>query len=104
MTNIYVGNLPRDMSAEQLEQAFAAYGAVERVSIITDRMTGQSRGFAFVEMANESEAQKAIESLNGTDLAGRTITVNLAKPKDEKAGGGGGGGERRGGGDEGRRW
>ena len=96
MTNIYVGNLPRDMLAEQLEQAFAAYGAVERVSIITDRMTGQSRGFAFIEMTDESEAQKAIEGLNGTDLAGRAITVNLAKPKDEKASGGGR--ERRGGG------
>lgn len=67
MTNIYVGNLPRDLTAEQLEAAFTAHGAVEGVSIITDRMTGESRGFAFVEMGNDEEAQKAIAALNGTE-------------------------------------
>lgn len=112
MTNIYVGNLPRSISPEELEQAFGAHGTVERVSIITDRETGESRGFAFVEMADDSEAQKAIQAMNGTDLGGRTITVNLARAKEERTGGGGrregggygggggggGGRERRGGG------
>ncbi len=101
MTNIYVGNLSRDLTKEQLEAAFAAHGTVERVSIITDRMTGQSRGFGFVEMSSDEEAQAAIAALNGQDLAGRALTVNVARPKSEGGGGGGGG---RGGDRGGRRW
>ncbi len=100
MTNIYVGNLPGDLTTEQLEEAFAAYGAVERVQIITDRMTGQSRGFGFVEMRDDSEAQAAINGLNGSELAGRVLTVNVARPKAERRGGRGG---PRGGGGK-RRW
>jgi len=90
MTNIYVGNLPRELTNSELEQAFAAYGSVDRVQIITDRMTGQSRGFAFVEMRNDTEAQAAIAGLNGSELGGRVLTVNVARPKPERRGGGGG--------------
>ncbi len=109
MTNIYVGNLPRDLTKEQLEAAFAQYGEVRSVSIITDRATGESRGFGFVEMGNDQEAQSAISSLNGTELGGRVINVNIARPReDRRGGGGGGGGGRRGGGGGnrggGRRW
>jgi len=111
MTNIYVGNLPRDLTTEQLEAAFSAHGEVQSVSIITDRMTGESRGFGFVEMPNDEQAQAAINSLNGTDLGGRIITVNVARPRAEgrggaRRGGGGGGGGRGGrrGGGGGRRW
>jgi RNA recognition motif-containing protein len=111
MTNIYVGNLPFDISEEQLQQAFAEFGAVERVSIVTDRATGQPRGFGFVEMPNDTEAQAAIQGLNGKDLGGRTLNVNVARPKTEGGGGGGGGGRGGsrgggggGGGGGGRRW
>ncbi len=104
MTNIYVGNLAFDVTKEAVQQAFAAYGVVDRVSIITDRMTGQPRGFGFVEMPNDAEAQAAIAGLNGKELGGRVLTVNVARPKAE-GGGGGRGGDRRGGGDRGpRRW
>lgn len=95
MTNIFVGNLAYQTSETELEQAFAPYGAVERVSIIRDRDSGQPRGFAFVEMSNPEEAQKAIESLNGVELGGRNINVNEARPREERGGGGnrfGGGG------------
>ena len=111
--NIYVGNLPRDLTREQLEAAFAAHGQVESVSIITDRATGESRGFGFVEMPNDQEAQAAISALTGTDLGGRVIDVNVARPKGERRGGGGGGRGRGGGyggggrgrgGGGGRRW
>jgi RNA recognition motif-containing protein len=101
MTKIYVGNLSFSTSEEDLNSAFSQYGAVESVSIITDRMTGQPRGFAFVEMTNRAEADSAIAALNGTDLQGRTISVNEARPKPEGGGfgnrGGGGGGRGRGG-------
>lgn len=103
MTNIFVGNLNFRTTQEELHQIFAAYGAVERVNLVTDRETGQSRGFAFVEMTNANEAEAAINALNGTAVGGRNINVNVARPKP--AGGGGGGyGNRGGGGGRGGRW
>jgi RNA recognition motif-containing protein len=98
MTNIYVGNLSFDVSESQLQEAFAAHGTVNKASVVTDRMTGRSRGFGFVEMANDDEGNAAIEALNGSDLGGRALTVNLAKPKADRGRGGGGGGGRD------RRW
>ncbi len=99
MMSVYVGNLSFEATEEELREAFASYGTVNNVSIITDRMTGRPRGFAFVEMADDTEAQAAIEALNGKELAGRTLTVNVARPKTDRRGGGGGG---RGGRDRGR--
>lgn len=96
--NIYVGNLSFQSSEDEIKQAFEAYGEVKSVAIIKDRMTGESRGFAFVEMANSDEGQNAINALNGKDLKGRKLTVNEARPRDEapRGGGGGfGGGQRR---------
>jgi len=104
MTNIYVGNCPFSVTEEQLQELFATYGEVERVNIITDRDTGRPRGFAFVEMADASAAQEAIKGLNGTDLGGRDLKVNEARPKREGGGGGGGRGGGGGGGGGGRRW
>ena len=99
MTNIYVGNLSFDVSDAQLQEAFGAHGTVNKASVVTDRMTGRSRGFGFVEMGNDDEGKAAIEALNGSELGGRALTVNLAKPKtDRNRGGGGGGGGRD------RRW
>src|SRR5687767_16034243 len=95
MTNIFVGNLSYQTRQDELEAAFAAYGAVERVSVVTDRDTGQPRGFAFVEMTNKNEANTAIAELNGADLNGRAMNVNEARPREER---GGGGGNRSGGG------
>ncbi len=100
MTNIFVGNLSFRTTQEDLHQAFAQYGAVERVSIVTDRATGQPRGFAFVEMTNADEAETAISRLNGAELDGRALNVNEARPRP--AGGGGGGGGYGGGGGGGR--
>jgi RNA recognition motif-containing protein len=100
--NIYVGNLPFDTGEEDLRQIFAAYGQVDSVAIIKDKMTGRSRGFGFVEMTTDSEAHEAIAGLNGTDMGGRTLTVNEARPRTE-GGGGGGGGRRPGGGGGGDR-
>jgi len=95
--NIYVGNLSFDTSERDLEAAFAAYGTVTTARIATDRATNRPRGFGFVEMANQSEAQTAIAALNGTELQGRTLTVNEARPREERgpsnrgrSGGGGG--------------
>jgi RNA recognition motif-containing protein len=96
MTNIFVGNLSYATTESELEAAFSPYGAIERVSIIRDRDTGQSRGFAFVEMANAQEAEKAVQALNGTDLNGRTMNVNEARPREARSGGGGGFGGRAG--------
>ena len=104
MTNIYVGNLSFDVSDAQLQEAFGAHGAVDQAKVVTDRMTGRSRGFGFVEMSNDEEANAAIEALNGSDLGGRTITVNVARPKADRNSGGGGGGGGRGGDRGGRRW
>lgn len=97
--NIYVGNLPFNTSEEDLRQIFAAYGQVNSAAIIKDKMTGRSRGFGFVEMANDAEAREAIAGLNGTEMDGRTLTVNEARPRTEGGGGGrrpGGGGNRGG--------
>jgi RNA recognition motif-containing protein len=88
MTNIYVGNLDWQTTEDDLRAAFEAYGAVSSVSIIKDKQTGQSRGFAFVEMDSVSEAQAAMNALNEKELNGRTITVNPAKPREERSGGG----------------
>ena len=92
MTNIFVGNLSYQTTQDDLQAAFAAYGGVERVSIVTDRDTGQPRGFAFVEMTEAGAAQTAIDQLTGADLHGRALNVNEARPKPA---GGGGGGNRR---------
>ena len=92
MKNIYVGNLSFDSSEDQVRSLFEAYGAVDKVSIITDRDTGQPRGFAFVEMADDDAANKAIEALNGTNLGGRNLNINEARPKADRPRGGGGGG------------
>lgn len=89
MKNIFVGNLSFNTSDDELRQAFEGYGHVERVSILTDRETGRSRGFAFVEMTNAEEGEKAIAGLNGTQIGGRTVNVNEARPKTERAGAGG---------------
>jgi len=94
--NIYVGNLSFDTSERDLEAAFAAYGAVASARIATDRETNRPRGFGFVEMASQAEAQAAIGALNGSELQGRTLTVNEAKPREDR-GNSGGGGNRRGG-------
>jgi len=95
MKNIYVGNLSFSATEDQVRGMFEAYGPVERVSIVTDRDTGQSRGFAFVEMPDDDAAQKAMDALNGTPMGGRNLTVNEARPKTgggRRDGGGGGGG------------
>ncbi len=99
MKNIYVGNLSFDATEDQVRAMFEAYGPVDRVSIVTDRDSGQSRGFGFVEMSDDESASKAMEALNGTNLAGRNLTVNEARPKNDRPrrdGGGGGGGGRGG--------
>src|SRR5512133_3534283 len=95
--NIYVGNLPFTASEDEVRQAFAAYGTVSSVAIIKDRETGQSRGFAFVEMPNNEEGTTAINNMNGKPLKGRALKVNEARPREESFGGGGGGGQRSGG-------
>ncbi len=97
MKNIYVGNLSYDASEDQIRSLFEAYGAVDRVSIVTDRDTGQPRGFAFVEMTDDDAASKAMEGLNGTKLGGRNLNINEARPKESRPRGGGGGGGGRGG-------
>jgi len=86
--NIYVGNLSFDTTERELETAFAAYGQVSSARIATDRDTGRARGFGFVEMGNNEEAQAAIRGLNGSELQGRTLTVNEARPREERGGGG----------------
>jgi RNA recognition motif-containing protein len=96
--NIYVGNLTWDTTADDLLALFQEYGAVARAQVITDRETGRSRGFGFVEMDNDAEAQKSIDDLNGKPFRGRPLTVNEARPREERAGGGGGGGGYGGGG------
>ncbi len=88
MTNIFVGNLSYQTRQDELEAAFATYGAVERVSVVTDRDTGQPRGFAFIEMTNQNEANNAIAGLNGAELNGRALNVNEARPREERGGGG----------------
>jgi cold-inducible RNA-binding protein len=102
MTNIFVGNLSFRTTQDELFAAFSQFGAVERVNIVTDRDSGQSRGFAFVEMTERRDAENAIASLNGADLNGRAMNVNEARPKPQGGGGFGGGGGNRGGGGGGR--
>jgi len=102
MKNLYVGNLPHTTTEAELRTVFQAHGDVDKVSIVTDRETGRARGFAFVEMPNAAEADKAVAALNGTELGGRALKINEAKPKAERPrsgggqrfGGGGGGGGR----------
>jgi RNA recognition motif-containing protein len=100
--NIYVGNLTWDTTADDLLALFQTYGAVARAQVITDRETGRSRGFGFVEMDNDGESQKAIDDLNGKPFRGRPLTVNEARPREDRGGGGGGGGYGGGGGRGGR--
>ena len=95
---IYVGGLPYSATEEDLENLFASSGTVKEVSVITDRYTGQAKGFGFVEMDNDAEADAAIAALNGTQMGGRTLTVNEAKPREDRPRGGGGGGGYGGGG------
>jgi RNA recognition motif-containing protein len=90
-TNIYVGNLPWSTTTDDLYAMFQQYGAVTRAQVVTDRETGRSRGFGFVEMANEAEANAAIAALNNQQMNGRPLTVNIAKPRESGGGGGGGG-------------
>ncbi len=97
---LYVGGLPYQVTEDKLREIFSAHGAVESAVVIMDRMTNRSKGFGFVEMSTQEEAQAAIDKLNGTDLEGRNITVNEAKPRQPRTGGGGGGG----GGYGGDRW
>jgi len=94
--NIYVGNLSFDATQPDLESLFSSHGTIDDVRLITDRYSGRSKGFGFVEMPNNDEAEAAIQALNGTEFQGRTLTVNEARPRE--SGGGGGGGRRGGGG------
>ena len=100
--NIYVGNLTWECTADDLLALFQQHGTVARAQVISDRETGRSRGFGFVEMNDDGEAQKAIDALNGTDFNGRALTVNIAKPREERGGGGYRGGGGRGGSGGGR--
>lgn len=110
-SKLYVGNLSFDTTTSDLETMFGAHGTVESTNIIEDRETGRSRGFGFVEMSSKEEGQAAISTLNGKEVDGRALTVNEAKPREERSGGGGGnrgggygGGGNRGGGGGGSRW
>ena len=103
---LYVGNLPYSATEEELTEKFSACGTVESAKLITDRDTGRSKGFGFVEMGTNAEAQAAIDTLNGADYGGRPMKVNEAKPQERRPGGGGGGGHGGygGGGGGGGRW
>ena len=98
---LYVGNLSFQTSSEELQQLFAQAGTVESASVVEDRDTGRSRGFGFVEMASKEDGEKAIQQFNGTDLNGRNLTVNEARPREDRGNRGGGGGNRGGGGGRG---
>lgn len=98
---LYVGNLSYRLTEQQLHEAFAAFGEVSSASIVTDRATGQSKGFGFVEMAQDGEARAAVDALNGKPLQGRSLRIDEARPRE---GGGGGGGHRGGGGGGGGRY
>ncbi len=100
---LYVGNLSYNVNNGELEEMFAPHGTVESASIITDRDTGRSKGFGFVEMGTDQQAQSAIEALHGKEIGGRSLTVNEARPREDRGGfgGGGGGGRREGGGRDG---
>jgi RNA recognition motif-containing protein len=107
-SKLYVGGLPYSATEQQLSDLFAAHGTVASARIIADKFTGQSRGFGFVEMSSDSEAKAAIAALNGSDMGGRSLTVNEAKPMERSGGGGGGfgggGGGGRGPGGKNDRW
>src|SRR6478735_7786174 len=103
MKNIFVGNLSFGTTEQDIRTLFEAYGSVDRVSIVTDRDSGQPRGFAFVEMANDAEGNNAIAVINGQEVGGRALNVNEARPKTSGGGGGGGGRGRSGGGGGGGR-
>ena len=90
--NIYVGNLSYQTTEDELRDLFAEFGDVVSAKLIMDKFTGQSKGFGFVEMSNNSEAQKAMDELNGRDVNGRSVTVNQARPRQDRSRGGGGGG------------
>jgi RNA recognition motif-containing protein len=92
---LYVGNLPYEVSETDLQQLFGAAGTVESVNVMRDMATGRARGFAFIEMSTDEEAQKAITQFNAYSMGGRNLTVNEARPKPERSGGGGGGGGNR---------
>ncbi len=97
-SKLYVGGLPYATTEDELEDLFSEHGTVESVRVITDRMTGRSKGFGFVEMSSQEEAEAAAEKLNDSELEGRTLVVNEAKPREKRGsfgGGGGGGGQRR---------
>src|SRR6476469_5130769 len=94
---LFVGGLSFNTTENDLQDAFAAHGGVTEVNVITDRMTGKSKGFAFVTMNSPEEAEKAIQAMNGKSLDGRSLTVNIARPREERGGGGGGGGGYSGG-------
>jgi len=100
---LYVGNLPFSATDEELKQVFSAHGTVTEVAIISDRVTGRSRGFAFVTMSSPDEANAAVTGMHGKDFGGRNLTVNVARPRDERGPGGGGGGGYGGGGGGGGR-
>ncbi len=103
---LYVGNLTYDVTDSMLEQMFGAHGTVQSAQVIMDRDTGRSKGFGFVEMGTDQEAQTAIREMNGKQVEGRALTVNEARPREDRGGGGGGrgGGSRGGGGGGGRRY
>ena len=107
MTKLFVGSLPFETTEEEMHKMFSAHGAVTSARLINDRETGRSRGFGFVEMNNDAEAQAAIAALNGSSVGGRQIAVNVAKPMEPRSGGQGGGGRGGnggGGGGYGRKW
>src|SRR5882724_13296880 len=95
-TKLFVGNLSFNTTENEIQEAFSAYGTVVEANLMMDRMSGRSRGFAFVTMSTPEEAQKAIEAMNGSNLGDRALTVNIARPKEERPRGGGGGGGDRG--------
>lgn len=97
-TKLYVGNLPYSATEEELQSMFAGAGTVKTVTVVRDRDTGRSRGFAFVEMETQADAQKAISMMNGKDMGGRALTVNMARPREERSGGRPGGSRNRSGG------
>ncbi|HET8563750.1 MAG TPA: RNA-binding protein [Candidatus Binatia bacterium] len=97
-TKLYVGGLPYSVTDGQLEQIFSEHGSVQSARVISDKFTGRSRGFGFVEMGSGEEAQKAIEALNGSQLEGRTLVVNEARPQEKRSFSDGGGNRREGGG------
>jgi cold-inducible RNA-binding protein len=103
MKNLFVGNIPHSTTEAELRSLFEPHGAVERVSVVTDRETGRSRGFAFVEMTDAGAADKAVAALDGSDLGGRPMKVNEARPKEKSSGGGSRGGRFGGGGGGGGR-